>query len=163
MIPGRALAALAALVLGWPACSHGQSLDDAKTFVRGLYQAYARGNGPDYLGRQAPGVFSPRLLQLIRRDERLTPKGDVPSLDGDPICDCQDPGGLHLVAIEVSGTGEARARARVRFRFDSERRALRLDLVAVSGKWRVDDVHSRDTPSLAKFLIDAHRPEHPAG
>jgi hypothetical protein len=150
------------LILGlalasWPLFAHGQSLTDADAFVRKLYRAYERGGEPDYLGPQAGRVFSPRLLGLIRRDERLTPKGDVPELDGDPICDCQDPGGMTGLAVQLSGAGPGRAQARVRFRLDTEPRDLTLDLVAVRGRWLVDDVHSKDTPSLARFLATAHQ------
>jgi hypothetical protein len=149
LVLGLALAA-------WPLLAHGQSLADADAFVRKLYRAYEHNGEPDYLGPQARRVFSPRLLGLIRRDERLTPKGDVPELDGDPICDCQDPGGMNRLQVQLSGAGPGRAQARVRFRLDTEPRDLTLDLVAVRGRWLVDDVHSKDTPSLAKFLLDAH-------
>jgi hypothetical protein len=151
---------LALALAGWPLFAHSQSLADAETFTRKLYSAYANNGEPDYLGPQAGRVFSPRLLGLIRRDERLTPKGDVPELDGDPICDCQDPGGMNGLHVEVSGAGPGRATAKVRFRLDTEPRALTLDLVSVGGRWRVDDVHSQDTPSLARFLYEAHRPKH---
>jgi hypothetical protein len=143
-----------------PLLAQGQSLSDANAFVRGLYRAYQHGDGPDYLGPQGRRVFSPRLLGLIERDQRLTPRGDVPALDGDPLCDCQDPGGFGGLRVEVSGAGPGRAEARVRFRLDSEPRSLRLDLVSVHGAWRVDDVHSKDTPSLVRFLIQAHPPKH---
>ena len=150
-------AGLLGLVLAsWPALGLCQSLSDADAFVHRLYRAYQHGGGPDYLGPQAPRVFSPRLLGLIRRDQRLTPAGDVPSLDGDPICDCQDSGGMTGVHVDVSAAAPGHAVAKVRFRLDAERRALTLDLVAVHGRWLVDDVHSRDTPSLAAFLLDAH-------
>jgi hypothetical protein len=148
---------LALALAGWPLMAQAQSLADADAFIRKLYAAYAHNGEPDYLGPMAPRVFSPRLLGLIRRDERLTPKGDAPELDGDPICDCQDPGGMSRPHIEVSGAGPGRATAKVRFRLDTEPRALTLDLVSVQGQWRVDDVHSKDTPSLASFLANAHR------
>jgi hypothetical protein len=133
-----------------------QDLVSAQVFVAGLYAAYQgaayHGNGPDYLGRQAKGVFSPRLLGLIHRDQALTPKGDVPALDGDPICDCQDTGGLKVTDLKVTAAAQGRATATVRLHFPDEARALKLDLVPTGGGWRVDDVHSADTPSLAAFL-----------
>ena len=157
--------AAAALLLGLalacpPALAAAQSLADAQSFVRGLYQPYAwRGQGPDYLGAEAGEGFSPRLLELIQRDQRLTPDGDVPALDGDPLCDCQDSGGFHALRVEVSAAGAGRATAHVSFRLDTEPRALTLDLVSVHGHWRIDDVHDKDTPSLARFLIRAHPPK----
>jgi hypothetical protein len=157
-------AALLGLVLWcWPLLGHCQSLADADAFVHSLYQRYLRGPNPDYLGADGARVFSPRLLALIRRDARVTPAGDVPSLDGDPICDCQDPGGLHGLQVRVAGAGPGRAVAKVSFRFfkfDTEMRALTFDLVAVRGRWLVDDIHSKDTPSLVRLLLAAHPYRH---
>ena len=34
------------------------------------------------------------MIELIRQNAKLTPEGDVGEIDGDPICDCQDSGGI---------------------------------------------------------------------
>ncbi len=152
---------LAAIALGLalsPLAAAAQSLPDAEAFVRRLYRAYEHNGSPDYLGRQMRQVFSPRLIELIRRDQRLTPKGDAPELDGDPICGCQDSAGLRDVRVSVADAGPGRAQARVRYRFDDGPSEKTVDLVTVQGRWRVDDVHSRDMPSLVRFLENAHRP-----
>lgn len=141
----------------WPLAAAAQPLSAADAFVRNLYGAYTHDSAPDYLGSKASQVFSPRLLELIRRDRRLTPKDEVPALDGDPICDCQDSGGLTELEVAVAGAGPGRATAKVHFRLETDPRDLTLDLVSVKGRWRVDDVHSKSTPSLAQFLRDAHR------
>ncbi len=143
--------ALTLALLLLPATTFGQSLSDARAFTLGLYQAYEHGS-PDYLGRQARQVFSPALLRLIRRDAVATPQGDVGALDGDPICDCQDPDGLADPRVRLAGVGPGRARADVHFRIGSEPQSVTLDLVAVHGRWRVDDVHTRDMKSLAGLL-----------
>jgi hypothetical protein len=106
----RALAPiLVALALAGPAGA--QDLGGAKTFVTGLYAAYAKHPGPDYLGRQAKTVFSPALLDLMRRDAARTPKGDVGTLDGDPICNCQDYGITAVqVAVTAAGPGQGACR-----------------------------------------------------
>jgi hypothetical protein len=142
---------LAALWIACPFAASAQSLAQAHDFVAGLYGAY-HGDGPDYLGRQANAVFSPRLLALIRRDRARTPRGDAPSLEGDPICDCQDFEGLKLTDLKVAAAGAGRAVAAVRVRNAGATQTLKLDLVSAAGAWRVDDVHSADTPSLAAFL-----------
>jgi len=155
----RARHALLGLALAlWPLAASAQPLADADAFVRRLYRAYEHDGSPDYLGHDARRVFSPRLLDLIRRDQQLTPRGDAPSLDGDPICDCQDSGGMRDVRVVVSPAGPGKASAKVRYRFEAERRDLTLDLVSVGGRWRVDDVHSQGTPSLVQFLVKAHPP-----
>src|SRR4051794_23684561 len=81
---------LLAGLLALSAPAQAQSLPDAKTFVAGLYSAYQRQPGPDYLGKQVGEVFAPDLIALIRREAAGVPKGEVGALDGDPICDCQD-------------------------------------------------------------------------
>ena len=129
-----------------------QSLGDARAFVAGLYRAYGRTPKVDYLGPRARNVFSPRLLGLIRRDERNA-HGEVGALDGDPICDCQDADGVRLTGLDVDAAGPGRATVRTSVRFaGGERRTMTLDLVSVRGRWRVDDVHSKDTPSLVRLL-----------
>ena len=143
-------------LLSWPAIGFCQTLDEAKAFTLGLYQAYEHGS-PDYMGPQARRVFSPRLLRLIRRDERLA-HGEVGQLDGDPICDCQDAGGLTQVRVEVEAARPGRARARVHFILQTEPRRATLDLIAVDGHWRVDDAHTADTPSLVRLLEGAGKP-----
>ena len=146
-----------ALLLLLPATAFSQSLSDARAFTLNLYRAYEHGS-PDYLGRQARQVFSPALLRLMRRDAAATPAGDVGALDGDPICDCQDPDGLSHPQVKIIGAGEGRARAEVRFHMATETRSVTLDLVAIHGRWRVDDVHTADTPSLVGLLTPVRSP-----
>ncbi len=143
--------ALAALLLAAPAAGSAQTLQDARGFVAGLYGAY-RHASPDVLGARARSIFSPTLLALIRRDQRNA-HGEVGALDGDPICDCQDPDGVRLAGLDLAASGPGRAVAHVRLRFAGSRsEAMTLDLVSVQGAWRVDDVHSADTPSLVRLL-----------
>jgi len=146
----------------WMAASAAAAQDaaSADAFVRGLYAAY-HGAGPDYLGRQAGAVFAPPLLRLIRRDAAQTAPGDAPDLDGDPICDCQDSGGLTLTDVKVEGGADGHATATVRLRIAKDRRTVRLDLAAVQGHWRVSDVHTAETPSLVSYLTRSLRAAHP--
>jgi hypothetical protein len=139
-----------------PLSAQAQSLDAARAFTQHLYSAY-RGGHPDPLGRDAGRTFAPPLLALIHRDRATTPAGDVGILDGDPICDCQDSGGIRLTHLAIEAAGKGRAVANVTLRFPSETRSLKLDLVAWRGQWRVADVHTRDTPSLVRLLQDGLR------
>jgi hypothetical protein len=138
--------------LSAPAPVRAQGDGAASAFARRLYDAYRTG-APDYLGRDARRTFAPPLLALILRDRASTPPGEVGLLDGDPICDCQDAGGLRLTHLAISAGGAGRTRARVSLRFPpAETRVLTLDLVAEQGEWRVADVHAPETPSLVRFL-----------
>ena len=141
--------ALAAMLI-MAGAARAQSLADARGFVADLYDAYAHSE-PDYLGRQARRVFSPRLLALIRRDARDA-HGEVGALDGDPICDCQDWGHTGVERLEVASRGAGHAVAQVRFRNQGQTTDLTLDLVSVAGRWRIDDIHTKDTPSLVGYL-----------
>jgi hypothetical protein len=152
--------AIAGALLAAASAAAAQDAASADAFVHGLYAAY-HGAGPDYLGRQAGAVFAPSLLRLIRRDAAKTPAGDAPNLDGDPICDCQDAGGLKLTDVKVEGGASGQATATVRFRISGSRRTVRLDLAAVQGHWRVSDVHTAETPSLVSYLTRSLSAAHP--
>ena len=154
----RALAtALSVVALAVPAVAGEPDLTAAKAFVTALYAAYQREPGPDYTGRQASRVFTPDLISLMRRSAATAPKGDVPPLDGDPICDCQDYE-IRDIAVSVVADGPAGAHATASFRNAGEPTTIRLDLVRLRTGWRVADVHSPSTPSLVAFLTDSLKP-----
>ena len=134
----------------------------ARAFVRSLYSHYptaSRKDGFDAMdAKEMPRLFHPSLIALIREDERLA--GDeVPALDGDPVCDCQDDGDMVFTVGEVRAVGPARAVARVVRRSHDKPplEILTLDLASGPGGWRVWDIHSVDTPSLREFLIKSNR------
>jgi hypothetical protein len=150
----RRAAILLACALATPAAA--QDLGEAKAFVEGLYAAYGKPPGPDYVGRQAAEVFSPALLDLMQKDVARTPPGDVGTLDGDPICNCQDYE-IRGVAVTVKAVSTGKAVATARFANFGQPQTVTLDLVWTAGHWRVDDVHADGTPSLAALLRD---PQH---
>ncbi|HEY0647633.1 DUF3828 domain-containing protein [Phenylobacterium sp.] len=137
-----------------------QDLGQAKAFVTGLYAAYGKDPGPDYIGRQAKQVWSPAMLALMRREAASTPKDEVGALDGDPICNCQDYE-ITSVDVRVTQTGPTTARADVFFVNLGRRQLVSLDLVLLGRRWRVDDVHSQGTPSLVALLNDAVKARTP--
>lgn len=145
-------AILVCVLLAGPAAA--QDLDRAKAFVAGLYTAYSKAPGPDYVGTQASEAWSPALLDLMRREAASTPEGDVGALDGDPICNCQDYE-ITAVSVTVKAGGANKARADVVFRNFDQPQAVSLDLVMTGGGWRVDDVHAEGTPSLVGLLSEA--------
>ena len=140
------------LACGSSACASGRVAADA--FVRALYQQYGKPDRPDELGEPAPRIFAPRLLALIRADEKAA-GGEVERLDEDPLCNCQDDDGFRLSSITIVRRPAGRVVATVRFRFHVVSEMVSLDLVAARGGWRVADVHSRDIPSLVSFLEGA--------
>jgi hypothetical protein len=136
--------------------AQSQSADQARTFVRGLYAQYGHpkaSDGPNVLGPGAAKIFSPQLLQLIRKSDKDTPKGDVGVLDFDPVCSCQDPDGLRLASLDVKpGAGAAVAIAMLHYPDSPEDIRVELSLKWFPNGWRIDEISTKDVPSLRKLL-----------
>jgi hypothetical protein len=133
--------------------SSAQSLDQAKTFVRGIYAQYKSEHAPDITGKSAAAIFSPPLLQLIRRDVNRTRPGYVGALDFDPLCSCQDAEGIRVIALDVQTTSPVSAMAVVTLHFpEPQEFRVRLSLNWYPQGWRIDDVSTKDVASLKKLL-----------
>lgn len=126
----------------------------AKTFMERLYAPYVAGR-ETVAPTDDPAVFTPDLLALISRDQDLTPADEVPTLNGDPICDCQDYAPLRRLTIDVRRVSTARATATVHFRNGPEAKRLSFRLEVVGGAWRIADVVSADSGGLVALLRDA--------
>ncbi len=96
--------------------------------------------------------FTPRLAAAIDEDARLA-NGEVGYLDGDPICQCQDPDGLHATISSVTKKASDKAEVRVSIGFTGyEARTATFSLVQTASGWRIDDVSSADEPSLLRSI-----------
>ena len=93
---------LALLVAAAPAA------ETPKAYMERLYAGYRNSsfNPFDHPER----YFAPRLLAAIKEDARLA-NGEVGYVDGDPICQCQDPDGLHATVTGVTQQGRERHEA----------------------------------------------------
>jgi hypothetical protein len=79
----------------------------------------------------------------------------VGKLDGDPICDCQDPGNpgeLKVKSIKLTATGQSKMQAEVLFTIVNESRSVTLSLLETPAGWRIDDIATKDMPSLRTLL-----------
>jgi hypothetical protein len=155
-ISNLAMAVLAAASLGGAA--RAADLAGARAFVSRLYAHYptsGRGQGFDSMGAEMGRIFHPSLIALIKEDQRLA-GGEVPALDGDPLCDCQDDAAMTFTIQSARAAGPARAVVAVVRRAEDEPRVetLSLDLALAGGHWRIWDVRSQETPSLRAFLIE---------
>jgi hypothetical protein len=124
-------------------------MEPPSAYIERLYSSYGR---TDFnpLGDPAR-YFAPRLLAAINEDSRLS-RGEVGYLDGDPICQCQDPAGLK-VRITARNRGPRRARIEVLIRFAGENpRPVTFSLVQLGPGWRIADISSPDEPSLLSAL-----------
>ena len=160
-----ALAILAAALVTGQA--QAGDVSAARAFVAWIYSHYptsTRRPTFDALGGAAKrAIFAPSLIALIDEDARLA-HGEVGALDGDPLCDCQDDGGMKFRIASVRSVDPSHASAViVRSYADSkapEAETITLDLALTKGHWRVYDVKSRDTPSLRAMLIQSNRAAH---
>jgi len=129
--------------------------ESPRAFVERAYSSYRRS---DFSPLERPGrIFAPPLAAAILEDQKLA-HGEVGFLDGDPLCDCQDTGGMHtrIVSLAKNAAGVS-ARVSVHFTGTSESRDIRLKLVRTPLGWRIADVGTKSEPSLLKDLLEANR------
>ncbi|MEO8925660.1 MAG: DUF3828 domain-containing protein, partial [Caulobacteraceae bacterium] len=141
-------------------------LAGARAFLTELYSHYpasvSASKNPtfDPVGRSATAVFEPSMVGLIREDQRLS-KGEVGALDGDPICDCQDDGGMVVEKISVRSVDPSHATAIVALKFTEARppdtHIIQIDLVLRADRWRIHDVRTKSILSLRRLLIESNR------
>jgi hypothetical protein len=125
-----------------------------------LYADYAKRDYSPFT--HAERVFAPRLLAAINEDSKLA-HGEVGYVDGDPVCQCQDPDGLHAKVTRVTLQGPAKATADVILDFtDSTARRVKFSLVHTPGGWRIADVSSSDEPSFLRGIEKSNREQRAA-
>jgi hypothetical protein len=126
-----------------------------KAWLEHVYASYRseRFNPFDHPDR----YFSPRLAAAMAEDARLA-KGEVGYLDGDPICQCQDPAGLKARVLRVIPQGPNKASVQVSIGLSGyDARPARFTLVRTRAGWRIDDVSSKDEPSLFRAIAASNR------
>jgi len=137
----------------------------ARAFVAGLYAHYPQpADGPFFspTDKNAASVFDPGMVALFREDTRLA-KGEVGFVDADPLCQCQDDGGMKTKIVSVTMAGPAAANAVADLLFDRNTIVvLTLRLVVVKGQWRIHDLSTKDEPSYLADFIKANK-DHAAG
>jgi hypothetical protein len=148
-----------AAVLLAAGAAHAADLTGARAFVTRLYAHYPRAETQsefDPLSAKLEGrYFAPALVRLLDEDRRLA-QGEVGSLDGDPLCDCQDDGGMRFEvrSVRVAGPGAATAIV-IRHAAPGdtpEVEPITLDLVRLAAGWRIGDIHAGDMSSLEAML-----------
>ena len=143
---------VAALPPGRPAI-YAAALDGPESFVRALYAVYAEpGGGLEALPPGRDPIYGRTLNAMIGADFRKA-DGEVPFLNHDPICACQDSDGLVLESVVVTETGAATAEAAVVFTNLGETRRQTLMLLKEGQSWRVVDVVVPGEPPLTEQLL----------
>jgi hypothetical protein len=147
---------LIALMLAAPATAQEGS-EGAETFVREVYALYNADEGPWPIDdRVLDRIWTPEMATLIRRDRELS--GDeLPYLDADPVCGCQDAGDVVVERVALARASGGRL-ATVRFTNFGETATTVLRLSGGPGRWRISDVVNQDGyPGLAEALADSNR------
>jgi hypothetical protein len=155
------VAAVAACVLTVPAVAAGApDANAARAFVQKLYSHYPQpANGPFFepTDKDAAAVFDPGMIAAFREDTRLA-KGEVGFVDGDPICQCQDDGGMKSKIVAVTMQGTAKADVLVSLLFEGGKpNPVTLHLVVVNGQWRIYDISASEEPSYRTALLKANK------
>jgi len=139
MLAGLAFAAAAA-----------EPVQTPRAYVEQLYASYGKTNFNPLT--HPTHYFASRLAAAIGEDSRLA-RGEVGYLDGDPICQCQDPAGLRATIGPVTERRRGEAIVRVSIAFSGTKpRPATLTLIWTKWGWRIADISTPDEPSLRKAL-----------
>jgi hypothetical protein len=126
-----------------------------RAFMERLYAGYRNENYSPFSHPER--VFAPRLAAAIAEDSRLA-KGEVGYVDADPVCQCQDTGGMHASVTRVTALGQDKAAVRVSIGFGGDKpRPATFSLVRTGAGWRIADVSSADEPSFLKGIEASNR------
>jgi hypothetical protein len=124
-----------------------------EAFVRALYAVYESG-GPQ--GEQPPPgrdpIYGRTMNAMIGEDFRKA-GGEVPFLNFDPICDCQDWGPFRLDSVTVTETGQNKADAAVVFTNGETQVRQTLKLEREGPMWRVADIVKDGEAPLSEQLL----------
>lgn len=119
-------------------------LASAEGAIRAVYKKFVTEAG-DY--RKAP--WSPEITRWLARDD-VVANGEIRVFDYSPFCDCQD-GGYKIPSVKAVSTGPSTARLTAVLFVDRPIRFV-YDLRLLGGHWVIEDIHSRDVPSLLEML-----------
>ncbi|MGV8930268.1 MAG: DUF3828 domain-containing protein [Brevundimonas sp.] len=127
-----------------------------EAFVRALYAVHAT-PGADMGEPLAPGQdpIYDRMLNAMIGADFAKAEGEVPTLNYDPVCDCQDSEGFSLDSVSVTQSGPAAAEAAVVFTNAGETKRQTLKLVKEGPMWKVSDVLVPGREPLTEQLMAA--------
>ena len=125
-------------------------------FVRALYAVHATpGAAMGEPPRPGQEPIYGRMLNAMIGADFAKAAGGVPTLNHDPICDCQDSGDFTLVSVTVTSSDPQTAEAAVVFTNMGETKRQTLKLVKEGPMWRVSDVLVPGRPALTEQLMAA--------
>ena len=153
MIAPRLPLVLACLALTVPALAAPAETPEA--FVRRVYARYGdKGPGVPTTRPAGTPFYAAALLDAFAKDQKLA-GGEVGSIDGDPVCDCQDWGKLRVRQVAITPGQNGAVLARVAFTNFNKPQAVTLTLAATPDGWRIADIGNGSAPSIAALLKEA--------
>jgi hypothetical protein len=146
--------AFSLFAIAFCASLRAQDAASAKAFLVNIYSHYSvGGKGIEFDGPQSSRYFDSSLMELEKADVKANGPDNVPAVDADPICGCQDWEGIWNLAIDVRMESPQRAIANVSFalfnpkdRPAGEASKLQLTLVKEDGGWRIWDILDESDP-----------------
>lgn len=142
--------AAAALPPGRPA-AYAAAAEGPEPFVRALYAMRASGQFGETPPPGREPLYGRTLNAMIGADFRKA-NGEVPYLNYDPLCGCQD-GTLVLTSVAVTPGEVNHAQADVAFTLDGEPRTRKLKLEKEGLAWRLTDVQAPGETWLSEQLL----------
>lgn len=102
---------------------------------------------------QNAAIYTPALVELMRRDRLTTPTGQIGVLDFQPMCGCNDDSGLRLTGIASTARpdGKVDAVATIATYGGASTFTRRFVLERTPAGWRVADIFSNE-PGDTGFL-----------
>lgn len=130
---------------------------DAEAFARALYAAPSSATPDPAAAAVSPGrdpLYSRTLNALIGVDFRdAQSRDEVPYLNYDPVCACQDADGFALTALKMTPDGDKAATAEVTFTNHGQTHQQTLKLVREGPMWRIADIIDAKGKSLHDELM----------
>ncbi len=137
-----AYAACALVMLG-SGPVQAQDAGSAEAFIRQLYARYATDQAfsPFADLPTVRAIATPELAQLVLRDQAASAAAhDEGGLEADPVCGCQDSGGMRVNGVAVAAAAAGQATATATLQFGPDRVIRRFSLRAIGTEWRIDDI-----------------------
>jgi hypothetical protein len=141
--------------------AHAAVDSDPVDFITAIYKTYtdidtSDPNTGDMPMPGLPNMYSKRLQDLVDKDERDTPEGEVGRIDWDVFVDGQD---WQLTELKITLVSKSEDKAQIRSTFKNfdDAENMLFDMVREDGHWRIDDIEKTIPPrwTMSKILMDA--------
>lgn len=129
--------------------SDAAAVDQTPQILAFLETAYVQFEQDGASSPENSQIFENSLVALMAADEAATPDDEMPTLDSDPLCSCQD-FSIGKTVFRIHDVTANTAKAHVKL-VDSE---VSLDLVKQGDDWRIHDVNANDY-SIRNALLEA--------